>query len=429
MTEAKIDMNYEGYSLENVPYYESGKFWVSPMNFVPEAMDTSDIQEEVIVHDVTLRDGEQTPGVVFTTQDRIEMAKVLSELGVDRIEFGMPIASKDTYEAFEEVLKMDLKAEIVSFCRAHPDDLELTIKLGCKTAIIEHIINPYMLKHVYGLDHKATVERCVNALKIAQQAGIKASFMGWDASRTNMEYLKRFYSDILDQTEMESLIFVDTFGVMNPWSVFYTIKTLRSWFPGLKLEIHNHNGFGLGTANAMAAVLAGVNCVHGAVLGLGERDGNIPIDEIAMMMALQLKKPTNIDLSQLNRVTKLAEQISGFKPSGTKPITGDYYFKMAAGISIHAIEKAREAGLGDRVWAAFAPEMIGKKDYEYLLGKANGTGTMKIFLERLGINASKEQMQDILEIVKKQANLVKGNVSEVEFEYIARKYFAEKVAS
>ena len=417
-----LDLNYEGFPLENVPYYESGKYWVSPMNFIPEAMDTSDIQDQVLIHDVSLRDGEQTPGVVFTTQDRIELARVLSELGVDRIEFGMPIASKDIYEAFEEVLKMDLQAEIVSFCRAHPDDLDLTIKLGCKTAIIEHIVNPYILKHVYDLDHKATVERCAGALKLAKEKGIKASFMGWDASRTSLEYLKRLYTDILDQAEMESLIFVDTFGVMNPWSLHHTIKTIRSWFPGLKVEIHNHNGFGLGNANVMAAVLAGVSCVHGAILGLGERDGNIPIDEIAMMMALQLKKPTNIDLSQLYRVTQLAQQITGFKPGGTKPVTGDYYFQMEAGISIHAIEMARKAGLGDRVWAAFSPEMIGKKGYEYLLGKANGTGTIKVFLEKLGLEATDEQMKDLLEIVKDRSNLVKGNVSEVEFEYIARKY-------
>jgi 2-isopropylmalate synthase len=314
-----VDLNYEGFPLENVPYYEPGKYWVSPMNFIPGAMDTSDIQDQVLVHDVSLRDGEQTPGVVFTKQDRIEMARLLSELGIDRIEFGMPIVSKDSYAAFEEVLEMDLQAEIAAFCRAHPDDLDLTIKLGCKTAIIEHIVNPYMLKHVYNLDHKAAVDRIAGALKLAKDHGIKASFMGWDASRTNLDYLKRLYADILDQTEMESLIFVDTFGVMNPWSLYYTIKTIRSWFPGLKVEIHNHNGFGLGNANVMAAVLAGVSCVHGAILGLGERDGNIPIDEIAMMMALQLKKPTNIDLSQLYRVTKLAEQITGFKTGGTKP--------------------------------------------------------------------------------------------------------------
>ena len=115
-----LDLNYEGFALENVPYYEQGQYWLSPMNFLPEALDKSEVQESVLVHDVSLRDGEQTPGVVFTIEERIQLARVLSELGVDRIEFGMPVASKDIYEAFEEVLKMDLQAEIVSFCRAHP---------------------------------------------------------------------------------------------------------------------------------------------------------------------------------------------------------------------------------------------------------------------------------------------------------------------
>ena len=95
---------------------------------------------------------------------------------------------------------------------------------------------------------------------------------------------------------------------------------------------------------------------------------------------------------------------------------------MEAGISIHAIEMARKAGLGDRVWAAFSPEMIGKKGYEYLLGKANGTGSIKVFLDKLGLEASDDQMKGLLEIVKDRSNLVKGNVSEVEFEYLARKY-------
>jgi methanogen homocitrate synthase len=417
------DLNYEGYSLNDVPFYSQGNYWLSPMNFMPEAMDSSDLQNRILVHDVTLRDGEQTPGVVFDRETRIFLAKTLSELGVDRIEFGMPIASRDTYEAFEEILKMKLRAEIVSFCRAHPDDLNLTIKLGVRTAIIEHIVNPYMLKHVYKLDHKSTVERCVNALKIAKEGGIKASFMGWDASRTSPDYLKRIYSDILDKVEIESLIFVDTFGVMNPWSMYYFIKKIREWFPELKVELHNHNGFGLGAANVMAAALAGVSCVHGALLGLGERDGNIPIDEIAMIAALQLKRPTNIDISQLYRVCKLAEQITGFSVKGTKPITGDYYFKMEAGISIHAIEMAKKAGLGDRVWAAFAPEMIGKNGYEYLLGKANGTGTIKYFIEKLGMKASNDDLKAILEIVKTRSNIIKGNISEVEFKKIATDYF------
>lgn len=94
-----MDVSYEGYELENVPYYEKGKYWLSPMNFIPDVMDTSEVQEQVLVHDVALRDGEQTPGIVFNTPDRIAITRLLSELGVDRIEFGMPIASKDSYEA------------------------------------------------------------------------------------------------------------------------------------------------------------------------------------------------------------------------------------------------------------------------------------------------------------------------------------------
>jgi isopropylmalate/homocitrate/citramalate synthase len=415
-----VDFNYEGLSLEKVPYYEKNRFWVSPMNYLPETYDMSEVQPQVQIHDVTLRDGEQTPEVVFKSDERIAIAQALSDLGVDRIEFGMPIVSQDVYDSFKEVLKMDLKSEIVAFMRTHPDDVQAAVDLGVKRIIMEHNVNPYFCKHAYGLTHQETIERIITAFKTAQQAGLKASFMGWDASRTHLGYLKRLYTEVCNQVVPESIIFVDTFGVMTPWSMMHTIKSIREWFPGMKVEVHNHNGFGLGTANALAAVLAGASCVHGALLGLGERDGNIPIDEIAMALEILLKIKTNINLSQLNRVVKLAQRISGFKNQGTKSVTGDFYFQIHPGIAIHAIEKAREAGLGDRVWAAFAPEVIGKKGYEYLLGKESGLSTVKVYMKRLGLDANEEQTKEMLRAVKKQANIVKGTLSLQEFEHIAR---------
>jgi len=416
-----MDRNYEGVSLENVPYYQKDRFWVSPMNYLPETYEISDAQKKISIHDVTLRDGEQTPHVVFKLDERLQIAKALSDLGVDRIEFGMPTVSKDIYDAFKEVLTMNLRAEIVAFLRAHPDDLKAAIELGAKSAIIEHTVNPYLCKHVYNVDHAATVKRIVDAFKIAKENGLKAYFMGWDASRAGLDYLKKIYSDILDKVVPDALIFVDTFGVMTPWAMLHTIKTIKGWFPELKVEVHNHNGFGLGMANVMAAVVGGVSCVHTSLLGLGERDGNIAIDEVAVALEILLKVKTNIDLSQLTRICKLARNISRFNPSGTKPVTGDFYFMMEPGVTIHAIEKAREAGLGRRaIIGAFAPEIIGKKDVEYLLGKESGVATIKVFLERLGLKATDEQMRKMLEIVKEESNIIKGTISEEEFEFIAK---------
>jgi methanogen homocitrate synthase len=420
------DLNYEGVSLENVPFFEKGRHWVSPTNFMDETLDKSQVAGHVQIHDVSLRDGEQTPNVIFTTEERIAIAKALNDLGVDRIEFGMPIVSRDIYEAFQEVLKMDFQSEIVAFLRAHPDDIQSAVDLGCTSCIIEHNVNPYFCKSVYELTYDQTVERMVNTFKDAKAAGLTARVMGWDASRTTLEYLKRLYSDILDQVVPASLIFVDTFGVMTPAAMSHTIKSFREWFPGVPIEVHNHNGFGLGMANAMAAILAGASCVHGALLGLGERDGNIPIDEIAMALNLLYQIPTNIELSQLSRVCHLAQRITGYKNQGTKPITGDFYFQLQAGVVIHAVQKIADAGLGDRTWAAFAPEVIGKSGYEFLLSKMSGIRTIAMFLEQLGLQASKEQMAEMLELVKEQSNLVKGAISLEEFGYIARDYLRKE---
>ncbi len=420
------DLNYEGVSLENAPFFEKEKYWVSPMNFLGETHDKSQVQPKVAIHDVTLRDGEQTPNVIFTTEERIAIAKALNDLGVDRIEFGMPVVSKDIYEAFQEVAKMNFTSEIVAFLRAHPDDIKVAADLGIKSVIIEHNVNPYYCKHAYGLTHEETATRMANAVKDAQSAGIKARLMGWDASRTTLDYLKRLYSDICEQVTPESIIFVDTFGVLTPAAMGHVVKSFKQWFSDVPIEVHNHNGFGLGMANLVAGVLAGASCVHGALLGLGERDGNIPIDEIAMALELLYKIPTSIDLSQISRVCELAQRISRFKNQGTKPISGEFYFQLQAGVVIHAVEKMAEAGLGSRTWAAFAPEIIGKNGYEYLLSKVSGARTIKLYLKELGLEASQEEMTELLEIVKEQSNLVKGVISLEEFGFIARDYLQRK---
>jgi isopropylmalate/homocitrate/citramalate synthase len=420
------DMNYEGVSLENVPFFEKDKYWVSPMNYLAETVDKSQVQSKIEIHDVTLRDGEQTPNVVFTAEERIAMAKGLNDLGVDRIEFGMPVVSQDIYEAFQEVLKMDFTSEIIAFLRAHPDDLKAAVDLGARSVIIEHNVNPYFCKHVYGLTHEETVTRIVDIFKSAHSAGLKARMMGWDASRTTLDYLQRLYTEICEQVVPDSIIFVDTFGVLTPAAMSHAITSFRNWFPETPIEVHNHNGFGLGMANVMAAVLAGASCVHGALLGLGERDGNIPIDEIAMALELLYKIPTSIDLSQISRACELAQRISRYKNQGTKPITGDFYFQLQAGVVIHAVEKIAEAGLGSRTWAAFAPEMIGKSDYQYLLSKVSGVRTIRMYLQELGLEADHEEMQEMLEIVKEHSNLVKGVISLEEFGFMARDYLKKK---
>ena len=420
-----MDWNYEGYPLENVPYFKKETYWLSPMNFVPEAFDRSRVAKKVLIHDVTLRDGEQTPDVVFKPDERIKLAVELDHLGADRIEFGMPISSEDVRDSFKEILKMDLKAEIIAFLRAHKDDLKLAEELGTRSVIIEHCVNPYVCKHVYGLDHSQTVERISEAFKIANANGMKAYFMGWDASRTPIHYLRKLYADLLDKVKIDAIVFVDTFGVMTPYGTAYTFRKLKEFFPETNFEIHNHNGFGLGVANALEAIMNGASCVHTALCGMGEREGNIAIDEIAATLEILFDIKTGIDLTKVTRISKLAEKISRFRPAGTKPVTGDFYYMKIIGTAVHAEQKAFQAGLW--MGAAFAPKVIGKTDFEYGLGKGSGMANVRFVLNRLGLEASEEDMKKMLQIVKEESNIIKGTISVVDFEYIARGVIEKKL--
>lgn len=408
-----IDKNTEGVSLQDVPNYTEER-WVSPMNYLPEAM-PGEIEGRVPkFHDVTLRDGEQTPSVVFTEEERIAIALALDKVGIDRIEFGMPIVGKDIYRAFERILEMDLNAEIAIFSRAHPDDLKLAKQLKGKSIIIEHNINPYTCKYIYKISHDEAVRRCVESMKSAKDAGMKTVFMGWDASRANLDYLKRFYTELTDKVVPDGIIFVDTYGVMSPFAMLHTVRQIRSWLPEIPLEVHGHNELGCGTANYLAAFYGGASMLHTSINGLGERTGNAGFQEVVMALECLAGVKTNVRKELFMWITNYVADISKVPIPPSKPIVGDNYFKMEAGISVHALQRFNEVGF-EGPFMGFAPQVVGREGYDYLLGKKSGMATIDVFLNKHGLGATDDEKQLLLETVKNESTLRKNAISEEDF--------------
>ena len=292
---------YDIERLKGKPYFKDGSYWVSPFNFlIDEAI--QDLKgKEVAIHDCTLRDGEQTAGVAFSVGERVRIAEALDGLGVSRIEVGMPPASPVIAEGMKQVVKRNLKAEVVGFVRTMNSDIDMAIDCGVKTVILEHIMNPFSCESAYGLEKAEVIDRIVSSAQYANEKGLKTIFMGWELTRgDDLDYIKDVYTALARDSKLDGLSVVDTVGVALPRAVGFIFKKLGEWLPGVPLEFHTHNEFGIANGAILEAVANGATVIHTAMNGLGERTGNAATEEVAMMLELLAGVKTGINCYQYN---------------------------------------------------------------------------------------------------------------------------------
>jgi len=411
------ELNY--YPLNGQPYFDNEKKWVSPFNFLPEAM--QGMPESIYVYDVTLRDGEQTPGVTFLEDERVRIACALSELGVKRIEAAMPITSQGAANALKRLNRMNLDAEIVSFARAHSADIDLSIDCGSKFILIEHSLNPYYCQYAYKLDQDKLVERIVDSIKMAKDAGLHVTFMGWDFTRTPLEFSKEVYTKVFKAVRPDRLAVVDTYACATPFAIEFVFNKYREWFPEMPLEFHVHNDFNLGVASSLAAVKAGAVGIHTAMNALGERTGNVATEEIAAAFEILMGIKTGIKLEKIYETSKLVAEISKVPISGSKPIIGSRLFDIESGVITHYTSIMKKKGINP-VPVPFMPSLVGRDPMKYVIGKGSGKVTIDYFLSKNGLKVTDDQIDIILEKVKEEATVRKSLLSEQELLRIAEKF-------
>lgn len=404
----------EGIPIENVPYFSEEK-WLSPLNFIEEVCGSSLSTRKVSIHDVTLRDGEQTPGVAWKEDERVLLAQVLDEIGIPRIEIGMPIISEDIRRATKKLTSMThLKAELEPLARAHLDDINMCLDCGVKSVGIEICLNPYVLRYAMDLTFDNAIERIVSVVQYAKQNGMKTNFHGWDSGRTTLDYLQRAYSRIIKEAQPDSITVYDTFGDVTPIAVLFLFRRLKEWFPNTSFEFHTHNDFGFSTGSSLAAVMGGADCVHCSFNGLGERTGNTPTEEITTALELLFGINTGVKLNMLKRVSRLVEEISKVKVPVNKPVVGDRIFEIESGLVVDIIEKFRPLGVR-AVWGTYVPELVGAKPQTIVLGKGAGKANVQYHLKKHGINLDKDSLNNLLQEIKYFGRTKKGNITEEEF--------------
>jgi methanogen homocitrate synthase len=400
--------------LKDKPYFNNDGWWVSPYNFVDE-VSSEYAGKSVAIHDVTLRDGEQTFGVAFSPEERVRIAEALDEMGVPRIEVGMPPASPDIQEGIKQVMKRNLSSEVITFIRTLKDDIDKSIDCGVKSVILEHIANPYACEAGYGLEKAEVIDRITSSILYAKENGLKTIFMGWDFTRgDDLDFIKEVYTAFVKEAQPDGIVIVDTVGVALPRAVRFIFRKLGEWLPNVPLEFHTHNELGLANAGIMEAVAEGARAVHTAMNGLGERTGNAATEEVAVMLELMAGIKTGLHLDRLMDVSLLVENISRRKVPSNKPVVGRGLFDMETGIGVDLHRKLEKAGFNVTI-QAFLPEIVGQDPVRLVLGKNSGAATVEYFLDKHGLEATEDQIKEITDRVKREGRLQRALLTESQF--------------
>jgi len=263
--------------------WKTDNWFVSAWNYLPEVIKGFKPPKQVKIHDVTLRDGEQQAGITFTKDDKIRIAEKLAEVGVHRIEAGMPAVSPADEAAIKEIVKRNLGPEIFCFSRCMVDDVKRAADCGVNGVVMEIPCSEHLIKYAYGWPMEKAIDLSIKATSAAREMGLYTSFFTIDATRAEMDWFLNLIERVATEGHMDALVLVDTFGVLSPHGASYFTKRVKERI-NKPLEIHFHADFGLAVANTIEAVLAGAEVIHSTVTGIGERAGNAPMEETVLAL-------------------------------------------------------------------------------------------------------------------------------------------------
>ncbi|KXA91308.1 citramalate synthase [candidate division MSBL1 archaeon SCGC-AAA259A05] len=350
------------------------------------------LPDRVKIFDTTLRDGEGTPGVSFTPEQKLLIARQLDKLGVDIIEAGSPISSKGERKAAEKIAGAGLNAEICALARCVGEDIETAIGCGVDSAHIYLATSDIHLKHKLGLTREEALEKAVESVEMAKDHDVIVEFSAEDATRTDLDYLKEIYGAV-EEVGANRINIPDTVGVAAPEAMRKLIGEIKEVVE-LPISVHCHDDFGLAVSNTLASIEAGCEQTHVTINGLGERAGNASLEEVVMgLRALYGIKP-NIQTEFLVEASDLIERISGITIPPNKAIVGDNAFAHETGVHAHGVVKF------PGTYEPISPESVGHRR-RLDLGKLTGKHSVEKQLEDMGIEVSPKQVKDITKEIRK----------------------------
>jgi homocitrate synthase NifV len=361
--------------------------------------------------DSTLRDGEQAPGVVFSAEERVAIARLLAEMGLPELEVGIPAMGEEEIEQIRQLVNLKLPSELICWCRADRRDLEAARETGLRRVHIAFPLSELQIRTL-GKSHAWVFDQLWQLIGYARPRFEYVSVGALDASRADINFLVRFAKKV-EEYGADRLRIADTVGILNPMRTRKLLAGLASLLPGLELEFHGHNDLGMATANTLAALDGGARCASVTVNGLGERAGNAALAEVVMGAKLTLGRDTGVNTAELSRISELVAAASGRPIPGDKPVVGPGVFRHESGIHGHGLL------MDERTYEPFSGKEVGRPGTELVAGKHSGKAMIRHILSREGLRATDAETTAVLERIR---NLAVRNKRECTLEEILRIY-------
>lgn len=368
------------------------KIYTSPYN---DRVLTDDMPSTVRVFDTTLRDGEQSPGIALSCEDKVKIAQALSELGVDVIEAGFPVSSPGDQRAVRRIVDEGLGSRICGLARCNKKDIDAAIDCGLDYVHMFIATSDIHLQHKLKITREDAKEKAVNAIEYARSHGLAVEFSCEDATRTELDFLKEMHRTVQD-AGVEVINVPDTVGTIGPPAMEHLIRELMT-VTKVPISVHCHNDFGLAVANSHAAVRAGARQVHVTINGLGERAGNAALDETVLGLMAFYNVGTSIDTHRIGPTSKLVSRLTGYAIPPTKAIVGANAFAHESGIHVHGVMGS------PATYEAFGPELVGVQR-NIVMGKHSGAHSVRSKLSDYGIELDDGQIDQVVDKVKRLAD-------------------------
>ena len=351
--------------------------------------------DEIIIDDTTLRDGEQTAGVVFSRPEKLAIARLLDRIGVQEIECGIPAMGQEEQESIRALVELGLHARLMTWNRALIPEIEASIACGIKAVDISLSVSEQMIRHKLKKDRSAVKEQLKVALDFAKSHDLYVSVGGEDAGRADLEFLVELL-EITRELGGNRFRFCDTLGMMDPFTMFEKIAFLRAAVPEIEIEVHTHNDLGMATANAIAGIRAGARFVNTTVNGLGERAGNAALEEVVMGLKHACGIETGIDTHRFRELSLMVAKASRRNLPSWKAVVGKRVFAHESGLHADGVLK------DPHNYEGFDPADVGLVR-QIVVGRHSGCGGMMERYRKLGIVLSRPDADLLLPVIRHEA--------------------------
>jgi isopropylmalate/homocitrate/citramalate synthase len=406
--------------------WKTDQWYVSPWNFADPVRAQLHFPKQVKFHDITLRDGEQQTGVIFTKDDKIRIAEGLAEAGVHRIEAGMPVVSPSDTAAIKEIVKRNLGPQIFAFSRCMVDDVKRSVDCGVSGIVMEVPSSTHIIQYAYKWQLEKAIDLSIESTAYAHSQGLEVVFFPIDFSRAEINWVLDLITRVANEGHMDALALVDTFGVLAPHAMQYLVRETKKRI-SKRLEAHFHMDFGMGIANTLMAVAEGVEVIHSTVLGLGERAGNVPMEETAMALLTLYGIDTGLKYDKFYSLARLVQELSGHAVPSNRPVVGEQLFQIESGIIASWWQNCGQdhpTELFPYRW-----DVVGQPPPKVVLGKGSGIDSIKAALKNLRVEATEEEAMQVVMAVKQFSLERKRLLTDEEFRGVVKATLPQAVGA